>query len=405
MLQVPGLPAAVPPPKPVVVPPTAGGSQGFSDFNQLPAVGPTSKTPVATPRAVPIHANSPAGASHVRARKKSGIPGWAFAVVAAVLAIPLCCGVAGYFVASTAVGLASAPPLDEILDEVPAPSDFPDLGSVEHTFPSGVRTYFIQLNGSSEDQTAGDRMKMRIYLPAGVHEPLSLPCVLVAPAGTPMIHGCDLDDGNYHDETLPYAEAGMAVIHYSIDGAIPDHVNQENEAEFSAAVAPAYFSFKQAGAGIVNGRNALEYAVRKIDAIDSRRIYSAGHSSAGALSLLLAAHDQRISRCVAYAAAYDLETRMEELTSDPGSKILLPGIKSFIQSTSPLNNTDSIQCPTFIFHAHDDSNVPYSDASRFVQKLEQTNQSVEFKSVARGDHYDSMIVQGIPAAIEWLLRE
>lgn len=246
------------------------------------------------------------------------------------------------------------------------------------------------------------RMQYRLLVPPGEHEPASLPCVLVAPAGTPLVHGASLEPGvDYDAETLPYAEAGFVVIQYSIDGALAEGADAMDEGENLQAMMKAYPQFKDSGAGVVNGRNALEYSL-SLPYVDPERIYTAGHSSAGCLSLLLAAHEPRIRKCVAYAAAYDLETRMQDLTSNFFMKQMLPEVDKFIIESSPTNHIDRFECPVFVFHARDDSNVPFSDAERFVDQMKSAGKQVTFKVSDSGDHYQSMIEPGIPAAIQWL---
>jgi dipeptidyl aminopeptidase/acylaminoacyl peptidase len=58
----------------------------------------------------------------------------------------------------------------------------------------------------------------------------------------------------------------------------------------------------------------------------------------------------------------------------------------------------------FVFHANDDSNVNVSESRDFVQRLKTAGKQVEFMTVPSGDHYDSMVQEGIPAAIDWLKR-
>ena len=43
-----------------------------------------------------------------------------------------------------------------------------------------------------------------------------------------------------------------------------------------------------AQAGLVNARNALEFVLARVPEVDPKRIYAAGHSSAGTLALLFA---------------------------------------------------------------------------------------------------------------------
>ncbi|EMI18114.1 prolyl oligopeptidase family protein [Rhodopirellula maiorica SM1] len=162
----------------------------------------------------------------------------------------------------------------------------------------------------------------------------------------------------------------------------------------------AYQKFRNAGAGIVNGRNAVEYAIKKIAIVNPQKIYCAGHSSAGNLALLLAATEPRISRCAAFAAAYDLESRMEEMTADVTYRMMLPGIKQFVSESSPLNHVDEFDCPLLIFHAIDDSNVPLADAEHFQKMLRLSGKDATHIRVT-GDHYTPMIETGIPAAIDF----
>ncbi|TWU10762.1 alpha/beta hydrolase family protein [Allorhodopirellula heiligendammensis] len=277
--------------------------------------------------------------------------------------------------------------------------DLPPLGAEEETFPSGVTSYFVRLSGSA-DKPAG-RMQMRIYLPPGEHGMGALPCVLVAPAGTPLLHGVDLDQNtDYHDETLPYAEAGMVVIAYSLDGPVSEAA-QQNEQILMGELATQFPRFRDAGGGVANGRMAVQYALQQLPMVDSERINCAGHSSAATVALLLAAAEPKINRVAAFAAAYDLESRMADVVSNPSIQQLLPGVGAFVMKTSPINVTHSIECPVLVFHARDDTNVPIGDAEKFIAKLRRSNKEVDPIIVTSGGHYQSMIDQGIPAAIKF----
>ena len=55
--------------------------------------------------------------------------------------------------------------------------------------------------------------KIWLYLPAGEHAPKSLPCILIAAAGSNLITGMELAGGD-RPEHLPYAQAGFAVLAY-----------------------------------------------------------------------------------------------------------------------------------------------------------------------------------------------
>ena len=93
---------------------------------------------------------------------------------------------------------------------------------------------------------------------------------------------------------------------------------------------------------------------------------------------------------------------MSEAIDDPITRLLLPGIKEFIQWYSPMNHIQDFTCKMMVFHAGDDNNVPLEDAIRFVGALKGDGKTVEFVQVDHGGHYDSMVEQGIPAAIDWL---
>ena len=65
-------------------------------------------------------------------------------------------------------------------------------------------------------------------------------------------------------------------------------------------------------------------------------------------------------------------------------------------------NEDKLQVPLFLFHAKDDSNVPVVDTEAFAADLKSRGKPVTLDLVEAGDHYDSMINEGIPRAIAWL---
>jgi acetyl esterase/lipase len=295
---------------------------------------------------------------------------------------------------------ANSPDAPFEVAEAALPS-FPELGNPIRQLPGGTALHFVDFNRVSQSNSGpGTSMKMRVYLPPGEHQPGSIPCMLVAPAGTNLLVGNDMDADDYHDETLPYAQAGMAVVFYSIDGGVDDLESASNS-KFLAG----YKKFRAAGAGVVNGRNALEYVLAKVPPVDPKRIYCAGHSSAGTLSLLLAQHEPRIRACVAYAAATDVEKRLEEVTTNFPMRQMFPGLVEFVKQSSPKTHIAEFQCSVFLFHALDDGNVPASDSRTFAAALRSAGKQVTLRNVPIGNHYQSMIEKGIPQAIAWLQRE
>ncbi len=267
------------------------------------------------------------------------------------------------------------------------PATWPALGPARVVEP-GVRLHEVFLR-------AGDpSSKVWVYLPENASP--KLPCVLIAPAGSIMVTGMELGDGD-RPEHLPYIKAGFAVIAYAISG----HCDTgPSGAPARAALVPAATAFKDAGAGVVNARQALDFGLARVPQIDARRVYSAGHSSAATLSLLLAEKEPRIAACVAYAPVTDVVQRVQPLLRSLSAAI--PGFTEFISDHSPQTHAHLLKCPLFIFHARDDNVVPFGQTERFVQKVQSVNPRVKFVAVNRGGHHQSMIDQGIPQAIRWL---
>ena len=195
-------------------------------------------------------------------------------------------------------------------------------------------------------------------------------------------------------EHLPYVRAGYAVVAYEVDGEQPEHATDQQ------VVASAQ-AFKDADAGIANARSAIDYALAKVPQVDPKDLYTTGHSSAATLSLLVAEYDPRIAACIAYAPVCDVPKHL-------GDKFLtaidavIPGYRDFMTLSSPNSHSEKLRCPLFLFHADDDSVVKTEDVDAFAALLKQTNSNVTYTKVPNGDHYESMINQGIPSAIEQL---
>lgn len=285
-------------------------------------------------------------------------------------------------------------------------SDLPDAATIavpetalpqnlvfRQAFPSGVELASTRLTGAGP----GQQTQMNIYRPPGQHAPGSLGCVLVAPAGTNLLVGNPLDGADYHDETLPYAEAGYVTIQYSLDGPVRDL-----ETASTSELSQAYSQFRAAGAGTVNTRSVIEFVKQRLPEVDSSRIYTAGHSSAGTVSLLAAElMPNDVAACIAYAPCSDPEAFHSDAPSLVMNSIF-PGIKGFDKKYSPINNAASLKCPLFLFQAADDSVVEAAETRRMSQVVQQHNQQVKYVEVPTGDHYDPMITSGIPQAIQWL---
>lgn len=275
-------------------------------------------------------------------------------------------------------GKRPSPPLDV--------KALPGLGPARRIAPG------VLLHEVSAPHVDGSPGKLWVYLPEHPSQ-AKLPCILIAPAGTPLCYGNDLvaDDRPEH---LPYVQAGFIVVAYEIDGDVEDRHN------LSQILAGAR-AFRDADAGIADAKVALDYALARVPGVDPNRVYTAGHSSAATLSLQVAEHDPRVKACIAYAPICDVPDRLgERLLSVLDRHI--PAFSDFIRQVSPDTNVEALRCPVFLFHADDDSNVPTAEVAGFDQRLERYNHHVTFVRVPTGNHYDSMIQQGIPLAIRWL---
>lgn len=282
---------------------------------------------------------------------------------------------------------------------VPFP-EFPELGTGHPVGRNGVTMHTVSLKPRpGETPFPGSNMSLRIYLPPGTPDRGSLACVLVPPAGSILITGNNIDAASYHDETLPYAEAGAVAITFSLDGPI------DIERATVQQVLEGYQQFRAAAAGMVNVRNALEFALRRLPEVDQARVIVAGHSSAGTLALLAAAQEPRLAACVAYAPEVDVEQHVREMLRELADLRRFPGLNEFARETSPQTVAAQITPPVFLFHARDDSNTSFQKTEAFAAKLTELGKPVTLLGVETGEHYDSMIQQGIPAAIDWLRQQ
>jgi dienelactone hydrolase len=339
-----------------------------------------------------------------RARPKSGssnVGKWILIAAGSGAAmLLLCCGGGYFFVSSVMKPPLASPQANEPfpVDTLVAPA-FPELGQPQTVEQTGVKLYTLDLaTANAANMRPAARMRLNVYLPPGEHPAGSLGCVLVAPAGTNLLTGNSLDDATYHTETLPYAVAGYAVVTYSLDGALPAGSDGSSDDD----LARAYLGFSASFAGLANARAALEFVLARLPQVDPRRIFAAGHSSAGTLALLFAEHDTRLKGCVAYAPQTDVEQHLSLMLGLLAMTNKFPGIVDFARRSSPKTHIARIKCPTFLFWAADDSVVAPEGIQQFATNLGSLRQDVTVKTVATGEHYNSMVNPGIGLAIEWL---
>jgi dienelactone hydrolase len=260
------------------------------------------------------------------------------------------------------------------------------------TLEGGIQ--FTEVSMVRGRRRPGSAAKLWLYLPPGSHGPKSLPCVFIAPAGSNLMTGNDLGDGD-RDEHLPYVKAGFAVVAYELDG-IPAARNDR-------AVLAAIPQFIAVHGGVDDAHAAVDYALTSVPEIDPRRLYVAGHSSAATVALDVAAADPRIKACCAYAPVANLRNRINASVVAIVSP-RVPGFDAFLDSASPSQHVDDLKSkPVLLFTADDDDNVPTQSVRDFAASLQQAGGTqIKLVTTATGGHHDSMIAQGIPAGIAFL---
>lgn len=257
---------------------------------------------------------------------------------------------------------------------------------------SNVQHFDVALAGDSPGQS----MRLWIYLPPGNHATRSLPCVLIAPAGSNLVTGMTLGDGD-RPEHLPYAAAGFAVVAYELDGAQPE------EAGSDAALTGAIKGYLASKGGVYNAQTALDYIGERVPEVDPTRVYAAGHSSAGTVALVLGASEPRVKGVVAYAPAVDIRAFLgvDAVRSLSHS---IPKMADFLDSSSPDQRIADMKSPVMLFAARDDDTVKAQSVIDFAHAMKEAGKSADLVVVETGGHHDAMLEKGIPAGIAWLKK-
>ncbi len=276
------------------------------------------------------------------------------------------------------------------------PKDFPEIGPAREIEP-GVFLHEIRLRSNEIGQAIppGHVSTLWLYLPAakGRFEPRSLPCVLIAPAGTNnALTGMRLAPSD-RPEHIPYVKAGFAVLAFDLDGG---DVNPRR----GTAPWQNMSAFLRSRAGLVNGRIAIEFLKAKVPAVDPGRLYVAGHSSAATFALLLAEHEPSLKGCVAYAPIVDLAEQMKKLGLSP--MLDRTGFTELMTLFSPRVRESDLNCPLFLFVSRDDETIDVEQATAFAARLKAIGKTVTLDRVDIGGHYQSMIDVGIPHGLKWL---
>lgn len=259
------------------------------------------------------------------------------------------------------------------------------MGAPAHAQPRRQYAYTTQ-----ELQLPNGAGRVWVYLPEQAAGD-SIPVVLIGPAGSHLVDGMTLGDGD-RPEHIPYARAGFAAISFDI----PGMVRGESDQEFILGAR----AFKAGDGGIPNARAALALALERFPRLDRNNVFVAGHSSAASLALTLCSRLENLRGCVAYAPDVDLIGSRGALVG--ALERYIPGERAFITSISPIEQVERIRSPVLIFNARDDNVVPVAAIDNYVRRAQGANVSVERIVVDHGGHYESMINEGIPAGIAWM---
>ncbi len=225
------------------------------------------------------------------------------------------------------------------VSQIPVPP-FPERN--EPIQEDGVRIFELAFGGDSK--VPGHGQTIWLYLPAGQADVGSLPCVLIAPAGSNGLGGMRLAGGD-RGEHIPYVKAGMAVVAYALDGAADDEADPDDVEAFREP----YQAFRASGAGVVNARNALAFVRKRVPEVDAKRIYFAGHSSAGGHALLVAAHLPGLAGVLAYAPGLGVAFDDVAAYEIRALNLVLRGVYDFATKSSPRTHVGRIKGPAFFF--------------------------------------------------------
>ncbi|MEW4455182.1 prolyl oligopeptidase family serine peptidase [Bremerella sp. JC817] len=241
----------------------------------------------------------------------------------------------------------------------------------------------------------GESMTVWVYQPDPL-PPGKLPCVFIAPAGTMLIHGMMLSDGDVQ-EHLPWAKAGFAVVAYELSG----HADAEKSSDDQLKLAAD--NFRDAKSGLLNAQVAMAFAKEKLSFVDPDQFYTAGHSSAGTMALYVAEMEPRVKGSIAFMPAVDVRATLGlDVMTYLQTRSILTEAGPYVSAISPATHIERLSRPTFIFLSANDRSDINGPADTFVAKLRELGKDVTVVRAPGGGHLEPMLDPGIPMAIEWL---
>lgn len=231
-------------------------------------------------------------------------------------------------------------------------------------------------------RTPGTRI--RLVMPKTEARPGTMPCAFICPAGSNLLTGVAFDEGEQSDyDTL--VETGIAVCFYSLDG-VPQPGSGPDELQRSMS---AYIASR---GGLNNLQDAIDAVLAGVPEINEHQLATVGHSSAGTVALIGAAHEPRIDYVAVMAPVTDLTARVEPSLFD--EKVI-----AFADRMSPVR-TIGFRNPIFVYHCSEDRVVPVEESKKFQRAAPRL---VELE-VWPGDHA-AALRKGLPRVRDWLKRK
>lgn len=258
------------------------------------------------------------------------------------------------------------------------------------TVESGVRRANVIVKLPS-----GGSMALWVYQP----DPLpssKVPCVFIAPAGTRLVHGRQLEAGD-EAEHIPWVKAGFAVVAYELSG------DPGSDEATNAQMKVAAEEFRAAKSGLTNARVAMAYAKEKASFVDPRRFYTAGHSSAGTMALYVAEMDPQVKAVAAFMPAVDVRAWL----GPQGINVIqqaeiVPNAGEYVTRISPSTYVDRLSQPVFLAYVGNDDPGITKSAEKFCQEMREKGKDITTLRIPTGEHYQSMIDDALPMAVDWL---
>ncbi len=205
-----------------------------------------------------------------------------------------------------------------------------------------------------------------------------MPCLFYNPPGATVFTGKSIGSTSV-DPVLPYVNAGFVVVIYGTDGGTVDLGGRVS----MKVIAQQAHQYGLAHAGLIHGRNAINFVLQELLSIDPHRLYTIGHSSVGKQALLLAAADSRITGCVAFAPACEISKEEADTIAK------LNGLErrlrvSFLEQSNPLAFANRLTVPVLLVSSASDRVIPAQDVVRFGAAV---GENADVRLVYSPDHF------------------